>query len=79
MRGGQNEAEKETGERKREKKRDAGSFLVDFSGRRRGVNFPLRRHVAGSENAAAAAATALASRGMPVGVEEKDEKRGREE
>lgn len=39
------------------------------------VNFPLRRHVAGSENAAAA----LASRGMPVGAERKDGKREREE
>lgn len=69
MRGEQNEAERERG---------SASFLVNFSGRRVGVNFPLRRHAAGSENAVAAAA-ALVSRGMPVDVEEKDENRGREE
>lgn len=35
----------------------------------------MRRHVAGSENAAAAAA-ALASRGMPVGVGREGQEKG---
>lgn len=63
MRKGQNE----------KRKRREESHLVDFSERRGGVSFPLRRHVTGSENTAAAA---MVNRGMPFGVEEREGRRG---